>query len=481
MEANSLPAHKSIGTDARSVVSIEGFRAIMRILFLAHRLPYPPNKGDKIRSFAELSALSERHDVDLFCFYDQAEDRQYFDVVRQYCRNLYAEKISWLRSRAQALLALLLGRPFTSAFFHSPTMARRVQEALQTNDYDVVFVFSSSMAPYVESVSDIPIVLDMVDVDSDKWTQYAGSVQPPSSWLWRVEGERLAECEKRWAQDFSLTLLCTRAEAEILRARVPEAAIEAFENRVDLKYFDPTTAEVTPEIRGWQPYVVFTGSMDYFPNIDAVTFFHHEVFPAIQAKVPSAQFVIAGRSPTTAVRKLGHDPSVHVTGTVPDIRPYLLGAAAAVAPLRVARGVQNKILEAMAMGLPIGASQKVAMALPEDLIGAVHVEDDPLRLADFLVQTLLRSHSESRKTSAALLDYVDKIPWNDHLDALLLRVVRSFKIRRAGVSSAAPGSFEQRKIEGDIQQPDSMSRTSLPTLKKNSGSIRQGVEKAVDS
>jgi sugar transferase (PEP-CTERM/EpsH1 system associated) len=303
----------------------------------------------------------------------------------------------------------------------------------------------------------------MVDVDSDKWMQYAGSVQPPSSWLWRAEGERLAECEKRWTQDFSLTLLCTRAEAEILKARVPGAAIEALENRVDLKYFDPMIAEVTPEIRGWQPYVIFTGSMDYFPNIDAVTFFHREVFPAIRAKVPSAQFVIAGRSPTTAVRKLGSDPSVHVTGTVPDIRPYLRGASVAVAPLRVARGVQNKILEAMAMGLPIGASQKVAMALPEDLIGAVHVEDDPLRLADFLVQTLLHSQPELHQTCAALLNYVDKAQWNDHLDALLLRAVRSFKIGRAGVSSPAP--FEQR---------------SLPTLKKDSDRIRRVVEKAVD-
>jgi glycosyltransferase involved in cell wall biosynthesis len=155
-----------------------------------------------------------------------------------------------------------------------------------------------------------------------------------------------------------------------------------------MTYFDPNLVETTPEIRAWQPYIIFTGSMDYFPNVDAVTFFHREVFPTIRQKWPKAQFVIAGRNPTSAVRALGRDSSVHVTGAVPDIRPYLRGAAAAVAPMRVARGVQNKILEAMAMGLAVAASRKAAMALPEELMRAVHVEDDPAALAAYLIDKL---------------------------------------------------------------------------------------------
>jgi polysaccharide biosynthesis protein PslH len=243
----------------------------MRILFLAHRLPYPPNKGDKIRSFHELEAIALHHEVDLFCFYDQPEDSTYFPEVRRRCRELYAERVSWLRSRTQAALACVLGRPFTTAFFHSPAMARRIREAVRDRNYDLIFVFSSSMAPYVERASNIDRVLDMVDVDSDKWTQYASHANPPKSWLWQAEGRRLAACERSWARDFSLTLLSTGAEAAILRKNAPDAKIEVLDNRIDTSYFDPDRVQITPEIAANQPYIVFTGSMDYFPNIDAVT------------------------------------------------------------------------------------------------------------------------------------------------------------------------------------------------------------------
>jgi sugar transferase (PEP-CTERM/EpsH1 system associated) len=399
----------------------------VRILFLAHRLPYPPNKGDKIRSFAELAAMSKHHEVDLFCFYDQAEDCQYFRNVRQYCSKLYAEKIFWPRSRMQALLALALGRPFTTAFFHSKAMARRVQEALVSNKYDLVFVFSSSMAPYAESASNVPRLLDMVDVDSDKWAQYAAQSRPPMSWIWRAESKRLAKCEKVWIQDFSLTVLCTRVEAKILNTE-PGLRIEAFENYMDANYFDPALTEITNEIRAQQPYVVFTGSMDYLPNVDAVTFFYSQVFPAIRAKVPNAHFVIAGRNPTAAIRKLARDPAVHVTGAVPDIRPYLRGASVAVAPIRVARGVQTKILEALAMGLPVAASRKAAMALPHSLAGAVHVADDPQSLAAFVVEKLLIRNDPSAEIRRMFINFVDKARWEEDLNDLLLQAMRSHTV-----------------------------------------------------
>jgi sugar transferase (PEP-CTERM/EpsH1 system associated) len=397
----------------------------MRILFLAHRLPYPPNKGDKIRSFHELNALSQRHEVDLFCFYDQPEDREYFADVRHYCREFYAEEISWIRSRSQALLALCQGRPFTPAVFHSPTMASHIQEALRSRNYDLIFLFSSAMAPYVESASRIPRVLDMVDVDSDKWTQYAGHANPPASWIWRAEGRRLGAAEQRWVRDFSLTLLCTRAETEILKHLAPGANIDTLENRLDMTYFDPNLVETTPEIRLWQPYIIFTGSMDYFPNVDAVTFFYREVFPAIRQNFPKAQFVIAGRNPTSAVRVLGRDTSVHVTGAVPDIRPYLRGAAVAVAPMRVARGVQNKILEAMAMGVPVAASQKAAMALPEELMRGVHMEDDPLALAGYLIGKLQNVSEQPNEERHVLQRYIEAMDWDGQLARLLSRAVQT--------------------------------------------------------
>jgi polysaccharide biosynthesis protein PslH len=415
----------------------------MRILFLAHRLPYPPNKGDKIRSFRELAAMSRSHEVDLFSFYDQPEDADYFTDVRRYCRELYAEKVSWPRSRAQALLALALGRPFTPAYFHSPSMAQRIRQALESRHYDLVFAYSSSMAPYLESARHLPRVLDMVDVDSDKWTQFAEHARPPASWLWSAEGRRLAASERLWAKEFSLTLLSTSAEAQIMEQASPGARIEAFENPIDVKFFDPAVVETTPGIRALQPYIIFTGSMDYFPNVDAVTYFYREVFPAIRADIPNARFVIAGRNPSRAVRQLSSDSSVHVTGTVTDVRPYLRGASVAIAPLRVARGVQTKILEAMCMGLPVAASGKAAMALPAGLIREVQVEDDPQRLAAFLIGKLRSPASQPAQTRRAVLDHVSDQHWEAQLEGLLGRAVRFHAIGQEDLSEPPERSSER--------------------------------------
>jgi polysaccharide biosynthesis protein PslH len=396
----------------------------MRILFLAHRLPYPPNKGDKIRSFRELETLARGHEVDLYCFYDQPEDDQYFPLVRQYCRDFYAEKISWLRSRAQASLACAFGGAFTTAFYRSPTMARRIHEAVAKRKYDLIFVFSSSMAPYVERASE-PRVLDMVDVDSDKWNQYADRTSPPKSWLWGAEGRRLAKYEARWAREFSMTLLSTRAEAELLRRNVPGAKIEELENRMDMSYFDPNAVMVPPEIAAWQPYIIFTGSMDYFPNVDAVRFFYHKVFNSVRVLLPQARFVIAGRNPTRAVRQLARDPAVRVTGAVPDIRPYLRGASAAVGPLRVACGVQNKVFEAMAMGVPVAVSTRAAKAVPECLLSEICVEDNPGRLAAFLFEKLRQEPLYQPASRRVLSEYYSALCWEDQLEGKLHHILRS--------------------------------------------------------
>jgi polysaccharide biosynthesis protein PslH len=410
----------------------------MRILFLAHRLPYPPDKGDKIRSFRELAALSKNHEVDLFCFYDQPDDSRYFGDVQRFCRNLYCERISWIRSRVRALIAVVLGRSLTTAFFHSPTMAAHIKTALQSEHYDLVFVFSSSMAPYARVATEVPRVLDMVDVDSDKWKQYADHIRPPVSWVWRREAAKLAEGEKDWVREFSLTLLCTLAESELMKQAAPDSNIEAFENPMDVSYFNPSSVQVSPEIEGLRPYIIFTGSMDYFPNIDAVTTFYRDVFPAIRAEVPNARFIIAGRNPAAAVRQLSDDLSVFVTGAVSDIRPYLLGAAAAVAPMRVARGVQNKILEAMAMGLPVAASRKAAMALPASLAHAIYAEDDPQRLATFLVQKLKGAGLTPSKTRQAILDYVGEQSWDEQFEARILRAAQSPSLLHENRSGPSP-------------------------------------------
>jgi sugar transferase (PEP-CTERM/EpsH1 system associated) len=360
----------------------------MRILYLAHRVPYPPNKGDKIRALWEIKSLSSQHEIDLFCFYDHEEDRNSIDALRQYCHECYAEPLSWWRSRLRALMAVAKQEPFSLAYFHSTTMACKVKEAMAARGYDLVIVFSSAMAPYVDGQTSVPCLLDMVDVDSAKWTEYAATAPAISRWLWRQEGRLLAAYENRLAKTFAQTLLCTDAEAAMLQSAAPGARVDVLRHMVDTDYFNPDKVAVTQEIAALQPYVVFAGSMDYAPNVEAVAWFHRSALPAMRKRIPNLKFVIAGRNPAPAVLELGKDPAVVVTGTVPDVRPYFRGAAATVAPMQLARGVQNKILESMAMGVPAASSSKAAVAFPPEVARLILVEDDPQLLAEKLTDVI---------------------------------------------------------------------------------------------
>jgi sugar transferase (PEP-CTERM/EpsH1 system associated) len=398
----------------------------MRVLFLAHRLPYPPNKGDKIRSHWELGQLRKRHEVDLFCFYDSPDDARELRAARACCSQFYAEPIDRAHARARALAALLRGKSFTLAYFHSQTMAQRIRQALESRRYDLIFVFCSSMAPYVMHATGTPRILDLVDVDSDKWAQYAAHSSPVIAAVWQHEAVRLAAFEKRAVEVFDATLVCTAAEREVLRRTVSNRKIEVLENSLDTGHFDPARVSVPPEIRALQPYVVFTGSMDYFPNVDAVTYFHSEIFPHVRREMPQMKFVIAGRNPKPAVRRLARDPGVHVTGDVADLRPFLKGAAAAVAPLRIARGVQNKILEAMAMDLPVVASGKAASALPADLAACVLAEDDPGGFGRTVARVAsARENGSSGGCRAVVLRHFADNRRVEQYEAILEKVVRT--------------------------------------------------------
>ncbi|HET7208498.1 MAG TPA: TIGR03087 family PEP-CTERM/XrtA system glycosyltransferase [Terriglobales bacterium] len=349
----------------------------MRILFLAHRLPYPPNKGDKIRSCWELRSLAEHHQLDLACFYDQAEDEKYIDHVARYCDHCYVEQLSVFGSRLRAGAALLRGQPFSIAYFHSAKMARAIRGAVSSRNYDLIFVFSSSMAHYVSEVRGIPKVLDMVDVDSEKWQQYSRLGPGPLSWLWRYEARHLGRYETRLVTQYSATLVCTHAEAELLRRRTSDPRINVVGNVLDIDYFDSAVSALPEEISRLQPYVVFSGAMDYRPNADAVIYFCREILPLVRQRMPNIGFVIAGMNPSRSVRQLESDKGVKVTGTVEDIRPYLRGAAAAVIPMRLSRGIQNKVLESMAMGLPVITTTRVAATLPASVSEFLLTEDQP--------------------------------------------------------------------------------------------------------
>jgi sugar transferase (PEP-CTERM/EpsH1 system associated) len=333
------------------------------LLFLVHRLPYPPDKGDKLRSFHLLEHLAARHRVHLATFIDDPADEAHVETVRQFCAGLHVARLEPRRARLASLRGLATGQALTLSYYRNAGLARWVNATLQAEPIDTVVVFSSAMAQYVEHRADLAMLVDFVDVDSAKWTQYADAHPWPLSWLYRREGARLLDYERALAQRARRSFFVTEAETALFRRLAPECAnsVEALGNGVDSSYFAPDASYASPFAAGEIP-LVFTGAMDYWPNVDAVGWFAREILPQLRESEPRLRFHIVGRNPTAAVRALA-GPAVNVTGTVPDVRPYLQHSAVVVAPLRLARGIQNKILEAMAMARPVVAAHACVEAI----------------------------------------------------------------------------------------------------------------------
>lgn len=333
------------------------------VLFLAHRIPWPPNKGDKVRSFNILRHLARRHRVFLACFVDQPEDWQHVERLDRWCAGVYAERLDPLTARLTSLRGLLGGEALSLPYYRSARLRQWVQNTVRREGIAQAVVFSGPMAQYADIPELDSVVVDFCDVDSAKWTQYAARRAGPLAWVYRREGERLLAFERRAAQRATAALFVTEAEAQIFCRAAPEAAdrVKVMQNGVDAEYFSPSPDLPMP----WPaagPVLAFTGAMDYWPNVDAVRWFAQEVLPALRARHPGLRFFVVGMNPAAAVRELA-GPDLVVTGAVPDVRPYLAHADVVVAPLRVARGIQNKVLEAMAMGRAVVVSADSAVGL----------------------------------------------------------------------------------------------------------------------
>lgn len=333
------------------------------ILYLVHRFPYPPNKGDKVRSYHILRHLAQRHRVFLGTFIDDPEDAVHLDTVRAWCADIHAAPLSPRVARLRSARGLAAGTALTLPYYRDAGLLDWVERVCTSAAMDAAVIFSSAMAQYVEHRPGLPLLVDFVDVDSAKWTQYGRTRLWPLSWLFRREGARLLDYERRTAARARRSFFVTAQEADLFCRQVPEAAgqVEALNNGVDGEFFSPASVVDNP-FAADEDAVVFTGAMDYWPNIDAVTWFVHEVLPLLRSRHPRVRFYVVGRSPAPAVRQLA-GAAVTVTGTVADVRPYLRHAAVVVAPLRIARGIQNKVLEAMAMGCAVVVSRSCAVAI----------------------------------------------------------------------------------------------------------------------
>ncbi|PMQ05837.1 TIGR03087 family PEP-CTERM/XrtA system glycosyltransferase [Janthinobacterium sp. AD80] len=337
------------------------------LLFLTHRLPYPPDKGDKIRSWHMLQYLSRHFRVHLGCFIDDDDDWQHTRAVAALCASTRFVDLRRGAARWRAVQALLSRQSMSVQYYRDARLLQWVASVLSGGKVRHALAYSGSMAQYLDGSTGRHLhrVIDFVDVDSDKWRQYGDSKPWPLSQLYRREAQLLLQYERHIAQQFTASAFVSSAEAALFRQCAPMARRKTghFNNGVDAAYFSPAMAHAPsgPYAPGAQ-VLVFTGAMDYWPNADAVQWFVASVWPALRRQFPQLQFYIVGSKPTPGVKALGRVAGVTVTGKVPDIRPYLAGAALAVAPLRIARGVQNKVLEAMAMG-------KIVLATPQALEG----------------------------------------------------------------------------------------------------------------
>ncbi len=326
-----------------------------RVLYLAHRLPFPPDKGDKIHSYHVLRHLSQHHQVVLGTFIDNTADEAYIPQVRSWCDELHFERIDPKQGLLRGLQGLWTGQPVTERFYHSPSMTRWVADVCHRRQVEVIVVFSSTMTQFAFG-HNVPVLVDFCDVDSAKWAEYAHNRPWPLSLLYRREAKELARVERDAARRAHFSFFATEAEADLFRGSVPDVAakVGVLGNGVDGEYFSPDPARPSP-FEADELALVFTGAMDYWPNVDAVVWFARRVIPSIRARHPRARLHVVGRNPAPAVRALA-GAAVSVTGSVPDVRPYLQHAAIVVAPLRMLRGVPNKVLEGMAMRRPVLAA-----------------------------------------------------------------------------------------------------------------------------
>ncbi len=389
---------------------------IGEILFLCHRIPFPPDRGDKIRSHNLLRKLCEIAPVHVGCFADDARDMSFATELGDISAS--QKIIPRNNSRVLAgLKGLANGQPMLVALFDHPVMHNWVREILAARPISAVVAYSAQMAHFVPVLEEGKrFVMDFVDLDSAKYTAYGEGQGGPLGWINRREGRVLLDFEKAVAVRANVSTFVSEAEASLFRAvsGLSTGKVRALENGVALDYFSPDAQfeRLSPEERGTGPLLVFTGQMDYRPNIEAVDSFARISMPAIRDAHPDARFAIVGRSPTAAVEALASLPGVTVTGAVADVRGWLAAADVVVAPLRIARGIQNKVLEAMAMGRPVVASAQASEGIDVQWDRHLLVASNAGQEAALVLKLLADKQLSADLGKAARARMVERYDWS---------------------------------------------------------------------
>jgi sugar transferase (PEP-CTERM/EpsH1 system associated) len=347
----------------------------LNVLFLAHRVPYPLDKGERIRAYHEIRALAAHgHRVYLVSLCEERHPSASVEALAAHCASVQVIPVPMLARRLRTGLALLRNRPLSCGHFESPVVRRIVAGHLASGQIDVVVAYSSTMLQYIPPEWRRKTVADLVDSDAEKWLDFARRSHPLGAGIYGLEARRLRAYEDSIVNSCAATVVVSEREARVFRSAKRPYVITA---GVDLNSFVAPAPIPRPNLSSSIRRIIFVGTMAYRPNVDAVCSFANLVLPLIQAAVPNTEFVIVGHSPSRAVRRLGRLPGVVVAGRVPDVRDYFWSADVCVAPLAIARGIQNKVLESMAAGCPVVSSSEAVAGLDVHPGQELLIADEP--------------------------------------------------------------------------------------------------------
>jgi len=393
----------------------------MDILYLTHRLPYPPNKGEKIRCYHHLRHLSRAHAVHLVSLIDRDEDEQWLPILREICHRVDGVRLRPLPALARGLATVAGGGAFSSGYFGSRALRAAVRRAATTTRFDVAWASTSTMAPYLTLARARRRIVDMVDVDSEKWRAFAWHSSGPWRRVYAIESRRVRQLE-RHAASADWVLFASKEEAALFRTFAPAGTrVRVVPNGVDTEFFRPPASGAGAQ----EPQILFTGSLDYYPNVDAVLFLARQILPIVRAEIPTVRLTAVGHRPARRLRReaVALADRFSLVGSVPDIRPYFATAHVYAAPLRIGRGVKNKILEAMATGVPVVASPCAVEGLAVGNGAQVLLANNAEEFAACII-AVLRDAGRARSLRESALQQVrERYRWASclrHLDICLV-------------------------------------------------------------
>jgi sugar transferase (PEP-CTERM/EpsH1 system associated) len=371
------------------------------------------------------------HQVTVCSLVRSQEEAEQGQGIALYCTDFAMGSVVEWAQVLRMVARLPVPTPSSMGYFYSPSMADQVGDLLTSRRWDLIFVHCSSVAQYVAHVTDVPKILDFGDMDSQKWLEYANYKPFPLSWGYRYEGVKMLAAEKNLAARFDLCTATTRAEKETLDSYATGADTDWFPNGVDADFFCPTDGAYDSDT------ISFIGRMDYYPNQECMTWFCSEIWPQLKSSRPALKLLIVGADPSPAIQNLGDLDGVTVTGSVPDVRPFIRQSALMVAPLNIARGTQNKILEAMAMGVPVVTSRLAAAGVDAEPGMHFLVADTPQDYVKAILAVTSSAAERERLAQAGRQRMLSHHAWPRamaRLNGLIDRSIRNYSIGKGALA-----------------------------------------------